>query len=195
MSALNSRVAAILRNQNWLEERKLLRDLLLDSHLDEAVKWGKLCYTWQGGNVAIIFGLKKYCAISFFKGSLLQDPAGILIAPGKHSQAMRQIRFASIEEIVAARSLIQHYIQNAINLEQAGLKVEFKEKEALQWPEELKAKLEDSKPLKSAFEKLTPGRQRGYILHIAGAKKSETRISRVDKCAPKILKGIGLNER
>ncbi|WP_231489695.1 YdeI/OmpD-associated family protein [Billgrantia saliphila] len=179
----------------WQEERKKLRALLLDCRLDEEVKWGKLCYSFQNNNVALIFGMKAYCALGFFKGSLLKDPEGILVAPGEHSQAMRQIRFTGAHEIDAMQETLKAYLHKAIEVEKAGLVVDFKEKHELQYPEEFQQALEGNAALKAAFEALTPGRQRGYILHFSGAKQSSTRTSRIEKCVPGILQGKGFNDR
>ncbi|WP_242597552.1 YdeI/OmpD-associated family protein [Billgrantia antri] len=191
----NSKVDSLLNKPEWHEERKALRDILLGCGLTEAVKWGKLCYSCQGGNVALIFGLKHYCALGFFKGSLLNDPQRLLVAPGEHSQAMRQIRFTQVRDITERAGTLKAYLLEAIELEKAGAKVDFSEKRELTYPEELRSALERDPVLKAAFEALTPGRQRGYILHVGGAKHSSTRSSRIEKCLPDILAGKGLNGR
>ncbi len=195
MKRINPKVEALLNKTEWQEERKKLRAVLLDCQLDEELKWGKLCYSFQKVNVAMIFGMKTYCALGFFKGSLLQDPEGILVAPGEHSQAMRQIRFAQTQEIDAREATLKAYLQEAVDVEKAGLSVDFKEKHELEYPEEFRLVLDDNAALKAAFEALTPGRQRGYILHFSGAKQSSTRTSRIEKCIPSILEGKGLNDR
>ncbi|MCE8016157.1 hypothetical protein HOP62_08715 [Halomonas sp. MCCC 1A17488] len=195
MNDTNPKVEALLSQPQWHEERKKLRAIALACQLSESVKWGKLCYSFQNGNVAMIFGMKDYCALGFFKGSLLKDPARILVAPGEHSQAMRQTRFTREEEIDAQAATLSAYLHEAIELEKAGAKVDFIEKHELTYPEELQAALDENAGLKAAFEALTLGRQRGYILHISGAKRSSTRVSRIEKCTPDILAGKGLNGR
>lgn len=195
MSDKDQKVAALLNKPEWQEERRKLRAMLLDCQLAEDVKWGKLCYSFQNNNVAIIFGLKAYCALGFFKGSLLKDTQNILVAPGENSQAMRQIRFTQAREIDQLKNTIIAYIQEATELEKAGVKVEFTEKHELTYPDEFQLALDGNSALKVAFEALTPGRQRGYILHFTSAKQSSTRVSRIEKCIPGILKGNGLNDR
>ncbi|QOR38078.1 hypothetical protein HNO52_05810 [Billgrantia diversa] len=195
MKTTNPKVEALLSKTEWQEERKKLRAMLLECGLSEDVKWGKLCYSYQAGNVALIFGLKSYCALGFFKGSLLNDPERLLVAPGEHSQAMRQIRFTQLREIHEQAATIKAYLQEAIELEEAGAKVDFSEKHELSYPVELQSALERHPELKVAFEALTPGRKRGYILHFSSAKQSSTRSSRIEKCLPGILAGKGLNGR
>ncbi|QTP54173.1 hypothetical protein HNO51_05430 [Billgrantia sulfidoxydans] len=195
MNDTNPKVEALLSQPQWHEERKKLRAIALACQLSESVKWGKLCYSFQNGNVAMIFGMKDYCTLGFFKGSLLKDPARILVAPGEHSQAMRQARFTREEEIDAQAATLSAYLHEAIELEKAGTKVDFIEKHELTYPEELQAALDENAGLKAAFEALTLGRQRGYILHFSGAKRSSTRVSRIEKCTPDILAGKGLNGR
>ncbi len=195
MSEMNPKVDALLSKTKWQEERKTLRAILLDCQLTEEVKWGKLCYTFQNSNLAMIFGLKEYCALGFFKGALLKDAKGILAKPGEHSQAMRQIRFTNLGEIRAAEANVRAYIREAIEVEASGLTVDFKEKEKLEFPAELQEKFDETPALASAFGQLTPGRQRGYILHFSGAKQSSTRTSRIEKCIPRILEGKGLQDR
>ncbi|MGQ4878968.1 YdeI/OmpD-associated family protein [Billgrantia sp. LNSP4103-1] len=195
MKTTNPKVEVLLNKAEWQAERQKLRAILLDCDLSEDVKWGKLCYSFQNNNVALIFGMKAYCAIGFFKGSLLKDTQRILVAPGEHSQAMRQIRFTQAREIDEGESTINAYIQEAIELEKAGSKVEFAEKHELEYPEELQVMLEGNHSLKAAFEALTPGRQRGYVLYFSGAKQSSTRASRIEKCIPKILAGKGMHDR
>ncbi|ALS98269.1 YdeI/OmpD-associated family protein [Lacimicrobium alkaliphilum] len=193
MSSEDANVTLLLRQQNWHNERNKLREIILDCGLTEQVRWGKLCYQFENGNVVIIYGLKHYCALGFFKGALLQDPHGMLVKPGQHSQSMRQIRFTTLEEIGDKEEYIRVYINHALDIERAGLQVEFKEKDNIRAPQELEAKMAEMPALKVAFEALTPGRQRGYILHFIGAKQSKTRIARIEKCIPKILAGKGLS--
>ncbi|TFH85083.1 hypothetical protein EQG41_18910 [Billgrantia azerbaijanica] len=195
MASIDPRVDVLLNKPEWHEERKQLRALLLDCQLTEQVKWGKLCYSCENSNVAMLFGMKAYCALGFFKGSLLKDPEGILVRPGEHSQAMRQVRFTQIRDIEAMAATLKAYIHEAIAVEKAGLTVAFKEKHELTYPEEFQVVLDADPALKAAFEALTLGRQRGYILHFSAAKQSSTRASRIEKCIPSILEGKGLNDR
>lgn len=195
MTSKTPKVDALLSKSQWREERKKLRSIILDCQLAEEVKWGKLCYTFQNNNVVMIYGLKGYCAIGFFKGSLLKDPKGVLVSPGANSQAMRQIRFTQLGEIEAMQATLKAYIKQAVEVEKAGLKVDFQEGRALDIPAEFQEKMNESPALKAAFGALTPGRKRGYVLHFSGAKQSATRVSRIEKCLPRILAGKGLNDR
>jgi uncharacterized protein YdeI (YjbR/CyaY-like superfamily) len=168
-----------------------LRRISLDSGLTEELKWGKPCYTFETSNVVIIQGFTEFCALLFCKGALLKDPNGILKKFGW--QAARRIPFSNVREIVEMEPTLKAYIREAIEAEKVGLKVEFKKKpEPI--PEELQNKLDEIPALKTAFDALTPGRQRGYILYFSGAKQSKTRASRVEKCMQQILKGKGLND-
>jgi uncharacterized protein YdeI (YjbR/CyaY-like superfamily) len=171
-----------------------MRRILLDSQLTEELKWGKPCYTLEKRNVAIIQGFKEYCAMMFFKGALLEDKEGLLIRPGKHTQAGRQIRFTNVREIVGMEAILKTYIQEAIEVERSGRKVKLKETSDFEIPDEFQAKLDEMPALKDAFRALTPGRQRAYIFYFSSAKQSKTRQSRVEKCIPKILAGKGLND-
>lgn len=188
-------VKALLSRRNWQREREKLRDLILGCGLEEYVKWGKLCYTFKGSNVVIIYGMKNHCALGFFKGSLLEDKNGVLIQPGKHSQAMRQLRFKNLAEIADNQEEIRRLIQQAIRVENSGLKVEFGEKDNLEYPDELRDALDEDPKLAEAFDELTPGRQRGYVLHFLEAKQSEMRARRIEKCRSKIMAGKGYSER
>lgn len=191
----DSEVESLLNQKNWQDERRRLRDILLDSGLEERVKWGKLCYAWQGSNVAIIYGMKNSCAVGFFKGSLLKDEDGLLVQPGKHSQAMRRLHFESPEEIEDGEDTIRRFIDKAIQAEKDGLEVAFTEKDNLDYPDELQDALDDDPELAEAFEELTPGRQRGWVLHFSDAKQSETRARRIEKAHSKIIGGKGWDER
>jgi uncharacterized protein YdeI (YjbR/CyaY-like superfamily) len=162
--------------------------------LIEELKWSKPCYTFQKSNIVIIQAFKEYCALMFFKGALLKDPNGILVKIGENTQAARQIRFTNVQEIVARHSILKAYIHEAMEVEKAGLKVDFKEKTELVFPEEFQKRLDENPALKTAFEALTPGRQRAYNLYFTAAKQPKTRESRVEKCMPKILEGKGLND-
>ena len=191
---MNPKVDVYLRKaRKWQEEMEKLRMIILDCQLTEELKWGKPCYTFQKSNIIIIIGLKEYCALMFCKGVLLNDANGILIKPGENTQAARQIRFTNVREIVEMEPILKAYICEAIEAEKAGLKVNFK-KNPEPIPEELQNKLDEIPALKAAFDALTPGRQRAYILYFSGAKQSKTRESRVEKCMPQILNGKGLND-
>lgn len=178
----------------WQEELEKLRMIILDCGLTEELKWGSPCYTFQENNVAVIGGLKDYCVLSFFKGALLNDANAILHKPGENTQAARLIRFTSVREIASMTPVLISYIHEAIEIEKAGLKVDFKEKNELVFPEEFQQKTAEMPALKTAFGALTPGRQRAYILHFSAPKQSQTRTSRIEKCIPQILKGKGLND-
>lgn len=190
----DSEVEDLLSKTDWQDERRKLRDILLDCGLEERVKWGKLCYAYKGSNVVIIYGMKNFCALGFFKGSLLEDEDCLLVQPGKHSQAMRRLHFGSLGEIEESEDTIRRFIDRAIQAEKAGLEVEFTEKEDLDYPDELLDALDDDPELAEAFEELTPGRQRGWLLHFSDAKKAETRKRRIRKARSKILRGKGRNE-
>jgi uncharacterized protein YdeI (YjbR/CyaY-like superfamily) len=178
----------------WQEEFEKLRDVVLDCGLTEELKWGCPCYTFEKRNIVLIHGFKEYCALLFFKGALLNDARGILIQQTKNVQAARQIRFASVREIVKLKPILKTYIYEAIEVEKAGLKVKFKKATEFKAPEEFQNKLDKIPALKTAFEALTAGRQRAYVLHFSAPKQSKTRESRVEKYMPQILKGKGLND-
>jgi uncharacterized protein YdeI (YjbR/CyaY-like superfamily) len=193
MSKANPKVDAFIANaKRWQEELKGLRTILRDSELSEEFKWSGPCYTFRGKNVAIINGLKESCALAFFKGALLKDVHGVLTRPGQHSQSTRWFKFGSVREIVEMRSVVKAYIREAIEVERSGLKVKLRKTSDLKFPEELQKMLDEFPDFKTAFERLTPGRQRAYIFYFSGAKQSKTRESRVQKCMPQILKGKGL---
>jgi uncharacterized protein YdeI (YjbR/CyaY-like superfamily) len=181
--------------KKWQEEMERLRTIVLDCPLNEELKWRQPCYTFQENNVLIISGFKEYCALNFFKGALLHDAHGILIKPGKHTQAGRQIRFTSVREIVRLEPVLKAYIYEAIEVEKAGLKVNFKKTAEYAVPEEFQKRLDEIPALKSAFDALTPGRQRAYLLYFSQPKHSGTRESRVEKYMQQILYGKGLNDR
>ncbi|OAZ50059.1 YdeI/OmpD-associated family protein [Paenibacillus polymyxa] len=181
--------------KKWKAEMEKLRAIMLDCQLTEELKWGKPCYMFQNSNIAIIQGFKEHCALMFFKGALLKDPNGILIKPGEDTQAGRQIRFTYVEGIVEMEAILKDYINEAIEVEKAGLKVDFKKNTELIFPEEFQAKLDEDPALKTAFAALTPGRQRAYVMHFSAPKQSKTRESRIEKCMRDILNGKGLNDR
>ncbi|MBP1950814.1 YdeI/OmpD-associated family protein [Virgibacillus litoralis] len=178
--------------EKWKEEYEKLRSIVLDCELTEELKWNLPCYTFQKSNIVIIQGFKEYCAIMFFKGTLLNDSNGILVRPGENSQAQRQIRFTNVQEIAAMETILKAYIYDAIEVEKAGLEV--KKKTEFKIPEELENKFDESPALKTAFEDLTPGRQRAYIIYFSKAKQSKTRESRIEKYIHQILNGKGLND-
>lgn len=180
--------------KTWGAELVELRAIVLGAGLTEAWKWRAPCYTLDGANVAILHHFKESCGIGFFKGALLKDPKGLLVKPGENSQAARVVRFTDVAEIVKNKPALRALIKNAIEVEAAGLKVERDKDTPLELPEELEARFEDDPALQAAFEALTPGRRRAYAMHFAAAKQSTTRVARIDKCAPRILDGKGLND-
>ena len=177
----------------WAKPMMLLRNLILECGLEEESKWGVPCYSFQGKNIAVLSALKDYFVLSFFKGALLKDEAKILEKPGENTQAARIIKFTDSEKIIHLRTTIKAYLSEAIEVEKAGLKVTFKENPE-PMPEELELAFEKDPILKEAFEKLTPGRKRGYILFISAPKQSKTRISRIEKVTPKIFEGKGVHD-
>jgi uncharacterized protein YdeI (YjbR/CyaY-like superfamily) len=192
---MNPNVDGFLRKaEKWREEFEKLRMICLDSGLTEGLKWGKPCYTYQKSNVVLIHGFKEYCALLFMKGALLKDPKGILVQQTENVQAARQIRFTNVREIVEMEPILKAYIKEAIEVEKAGLEVDYKKTSEFVIPEEFQNRLDESPALKTAFDALTPGRQRGYILYFSAAKQSKTREARVEKCVQQILKGKGLND-
>jgi len=184
----------ISKAKTWQEEYVALRNIALDCGLTEDYKWMHPCYTLDNKNVVLIHGFKNYCALLFHKGALLKDPKGILIQQTENVQAARQIRFTSVQEIIAMESDIKAYIQLAIEVEKAGLVVALKTNDDYDMPEELQAKFEELPALKLAFEALTPGRQRAYIFYFSQAKQAKTRVSRIEKYTQQILDGKGLND-
>jgi uncharacterized protein YdeI (YjbR/CyaY-like superfamily) len=193
---MNPKVDVYLsKAQKWQEELEKLRMIILDCGLTEELKWGKPCYMFQKSNIVVIIPLKEYCALLFFKGALLNDANGILIKPGGNTQAGRQIRFSSVREIVEMETILKAYIHEAIEVEKAGLKVNFKKTTEFIIPEEFQNKLDEIPALKTAFDALTPGRQRAYIFYFSAPKQSKTRESRVEKFMRQILNGKGLNDQ
>eukprot|EP01133_Synstelium_polycarpum_P013947 gene13947-16448_t len=182
------------KDQKWQQEVQELRVIALDCGLSEELKWGVPCYTFQKSNIVLIHDFKEYCAFLFFKGALLKDPQNILVQQTKNVQAARQVRFRNIREIIDLRTALKAYIQQAIEVEKSGLKVNFKTTADFPVPEEFQAKLEQIPDLKTAFDALTPGRQKSYILYFSSAKQSKTRESRVEKYLPQILMGKGLDD-
>ncbi len=195
MNRMNPKVDVFLsKAKKWQEEFEKLRMIVLDCGLTEELKWGAPCYTFQKSNIVIMGGFKEYCALSFFKGALLKDVKGILIKPGENTQAARLIRFTNVREIVEMEPILKAYIHEAIEVEKAGLKVDFKKTTEYTIPEEFQNKLDEIPALKTAFEALTPGRQRAYILYFSAPKQAKTRESRVEKYIEQILNGKGMND-
>lgn len=183
------------KNEKWEKEIRKLRMIILDCGLTEELKWGCPCYTFQNSNIVLIHVFKEYCAVLFFKGALLNDANGILIQQTKNVQAARQVRFTNAREIIKKEKILKAYIYEAIEVEKAGLKVKLKKTSAFTIPEEFQNKLDKNSALKTAFEALTPGRQRGYIFYFSQPKQSKTRESRVEKYIKQILNGKGLNDQ
>lgn len=180
--------------KSWQSEYNKLREIALGCGLTEELKWGCPCYTYNSSNVVLIHGFKEYCAYLFFKGALLHDENGMLIQQTENVQSSRQIRFTDISEITKSAKVLKAYIYEAIEVEKAGLKVTLKKTKEYTVPEEFQKQLDKKPPLKKAFEALTPGRQRAYLLHFSEPKQSKTREARVEKCIPQILAGKGLND-
>ncbi|MXV16523.1 YdeI/OmpD-associated family protein [Hufsiella ginkgonis] len=182
------------KSRKWQKELELLRTIALGCGLTEELKWGCPCYTFQEGNVVLIHEFKEYCAFLFFKGVLLNDADGILLQQTKNVQAARQIRFTGIEKITEMKHILEAYILEAIEVEKAGLKVNLKKTAGFAMAEEFQHKLDALPALKAAFGSLTPGRQRGYLLHFSAPKQAKTRETRIEKWIPQILDGKGLND-
>lgn len=180
--------------RQWQKEYEKLRVIALDSGVVEELKWGVPCYTYNGNNVVLIHGFKDYCALLFHKGVLLKDREKLLVQQTENVQSARQMRFRDIREIIDLESTIKVYIKEAIKVEKEGLKVPMKKTSEFNMPEEFQVKLKKNAPLKKAFEALTPGRQRGYLLYFSSAKMAKTREERIEKYIPQILKGKGLDD-
>jgi len=182
------------KEKRWGAEYAVLRRLCLATGLNEELKWGQACYDLEGGNVVLIHGFKDYCALLFMKGALLKDPKGILVQQTQNVQSARQLRFASLAEINKHKTVIKAYLEEAVALEKSGAKVKKKTVAQYPVPEEFQKRLDADAKLAAAFRGLTPGRQRGYLLYFAAAKQAATRGARVEKHAPRILKGLGLDD-
>lgn len=192
---MNSRVNWFFEQDSpWQEAYAMLRVVLLDSGLTEVLKWGCPCYTTEGRNVVLIHGFKEYCALLFFKGALLPDPQSVLVQQTENVQAARQIRFKGARDVARLTRALRTYVQAAIAVERAGLKVPLKSASDFAIPQELAERMKAQPALKKAFEALTPGRRRGYVLHVSSAKLSKTRVARVDKSVARILAGRGLDD-
>ena len=194
MPASISKVDAFVsRAKTWQGEIKKIRSILLECGLEEDLKWGKPCFAFEGANVAIIQPFKEHCSLLFFKGALFKDERGLLRSQGENTQSALRLEFRSEAEV--KKAVLKDYVKQAIAVEKAGLKVDFKAKRELELPAELTEILKKDRKLAKAFSALTPGRQRGYVMHFASAKQSPTRTARIEKCAPQILAGKGLNDR
>lgn len=183
-----------IKAKKWQKEFETLRSIVLDCQLTEELKWGNPCYTFEKKNIVLIHGFKDYCALLLFKGALLKDPKGILVQQTENVQSARQIRFTNVQEIVKLKATIKSYIYEAVKAEEAGLKVEFKKTSEFAVPEEFQSKLDKNRALKTAFNSLTPGRQRAYLFYFSSAKQSKTRAARVEKYIEQILDGRGLDD-
>jgi len=181
--------------RKWQDECAKLRTILRECDVDETLKWGKPTYTHDDANIVLIMPLKDTCTLLFMKGALLKDPKGLLVQAGENSQSQRQMRFTSLAGIGKLAKTIQGFVEQAIEVEKAGLKVDFKKSADLVYPKEFQDSLDRNSALREAFHKLTPGRQRQYHLYFTGAKLPATRASRVEKAIPLILDGMGLNDR
>ncbi|WP_421907605.1 YdeI/OmpD-associated family protein [Mameliella sp.] len=185
---------SFVADKTWGEVLSALRAVLAGTELGETLKWGAACYTFGGSNVAILGGFSDGCRLAFFKGTLIDDPEGALILTGPRSRASKYLRFQTSEEVAARAGQVRDYVARAIAVEKSGAKVNFA-KYDLDYPEELTARLEEDEALRAAFEALTPGRRRGYLLHFSEAKQSATRSARIDRHAPRILAGKGMHDR
>ena len=195
MNKPNPTVTRILsKASQWREELEQLRTIVLGCGLTEELKWGQPCYTFEDKNIVLIHGFKEYCALLFMKGALMKDPEGILIQQTENVQSGRQIRFTNLGEIIEMEPILKAYIKEAIEVEKSGKKVPLNPTTAYAIPEELQAALDDNPKFKKAFESLTPGRQRGYLLYFAAPKQSKTREARIEKSMQKIFEGKGWNE-
>ncbi len=195
MNKKNPKVDAFIsRAGQWQKEYKKLRAIILDCGLTEELKWGVPCYTFGNKNIILMHGFKDYCAVLFPKGVLLKDPEGILITQTENVQAARQVRFTNVQDVARVESALKAYIYEAIEAEKSGRRVALRKTTEYPVPEEFVSKLDENPALQTAFESLTPGRQRAYLLYFATPKQSKTREARVEKSAPRILKGKGLND-
>lgn len=183
-----------IKAKQWQKEFETLRSIVLDCQLTEELKWGNPCYTFEKKNIVLIHGFKDYCALLLFKGALLKDPKGILVQQTENVQSARQIRFTNVQEIVKLKATLKAYIYEAVKVEEAGLKVDFKKTSDFEVPEEFQSKLDKSRALKNAFSSLTPGRQRAYLFYFSSAKQSKTRAARVEKYIDQIMDGRGLDD-
>lgn len=184
----------IRKNKQWRDELEHMRAIALDAGLTEEIKWRSPCYTTEDGNIVIFQSFNDYCAMLFPKGALLKDPENILVQMTKNTQAARQIHFTDVDQVVELEPVIKDYLKEAVEIEKAGLEVDFKDTPEFDVPAEFQSRLDEDPALKDAFEVLTPGRQRGYLLYFSGAKQSETRARRVEKYIPRIMEGLGMRD-
>ncbi len=195
MNCVNPKVDFFFQKAGrWQKEFAKLRAIILDCGLNEELKWGVPCYTYNKSNIVLIHGFKEYCAILFHKGALLSDADGLLIRQTENVQAARQIRFTDLRQIKEKAPVLKAYVYEAIEVEKAGLQVEYKETASYQVPEEFQKRMDEDRNLKAAFQQLTPGRQRGYLLYFSQGKQSRTREARIEKYREKILSGRGLDD-
>jgi uncharacterized protein YdeI (YjbR/CyaY-like superfamily) len=187
--------AFLAKEKKWKDEFTKLRQIVLDCRLTEELKWGQPCYALDGNNIVLMHGFKEYCALLFMKGALLKDAKGVLIQQTENVQSARQIRFTNVQEIIKMEKTLKSYIREAIEVEKAGLKVELKKTADFKVPEEFQSRLDKLPALKTAFDALTPGRQRAYLFYFSQPKQSATRESRIEKYIPKILDGMGLDDQ
>lgn len=196
MNSMNPKVDFFFNKaEKWQAEFEKLRIIMLDCGLTEELKWGVPCYTFQNSNIVLIHGFKEYCAVLFHKGALLKDPNGMLIQQTENVQSARQIRFTSVQEIVEREAILKAYIFEAVAVEKSGLQVDFKKTTEFPMPEEFINQLEEVPGLQDAFEALTPGRQRGYLLYFSAPKQAKTREARIEKYRQHILNGKGLDDQ
>jgi uncharacterized protein YdeI (YjbR/CyaY-like superfamily) len=196
MNGMNPKVDFYFSNsERWQEELEKLRTIILDCQLTEELKWGVPCYTFQKNNIVLIHEFKEYCALLFVKGALLKDANGILIQQTENVQSARQIRFTNVQEIVEMETILKAYIDEAIEVERSGLKVNYKKATEYSIPDEFQNKLDENPDLETAFYALTPGRQRAYLLYFSAPKQPKTRETRVEKYIQQILNGMGLNDQ
>lgn len=181
--------------KSWVEELRLLRGILQESELTEEIKWSAPCYTHGGKNILMLSALKESVTVSFFRGAELKDPENILKKPGENSRFARYIRITDAEAIPSQKRAILSYIQEAVKLEKSGKKADARNDASMAHPEELVRMFEANPDFEAAFAALTPGRQRGYLIHFTSAKQSKTKTARIEKCMPKIFNGKGWNER
>ena len=192
---MNPKVDHFLVNlKNWQKELSVLREILLELPLEEELKWGSPCYVYQNSNIVIIHGFKEYFAVMFFQGAIMKDVENLLVKPGENTQAGRQMRFKNLQEMLEKARFIKSYVEEAIELEKSGKKVLFKSPSEFEIPTEFQTHLKENEPLKKAFEKLTPGRQKAYCMYFADSKQSQTRENRIEKFIPRILAGKGMTD-
>jgi uncharacterized protein YdeI (YjbR/CyaY-like superfamily) len=195
MNKMNPKVDGFIRkSKKWQRELQKLRTIILGSELTEEVKWRVPCYTLKGKNVLFINGFKEFCVIAFVKGVLMKDPRRILLKIGENTQAGRWIKFTNLQEIEKMEPVLKAYVDEAVKVEKSGAKVKLKKTSEFKMAEEFKTKLDEMPALKTAFNALTPGRQRAYLLYFSSAKQSKTREARVEKCMQRILDGKGLDD-